>query len=107
MILEEKMIAEVLVENMNSWKHRGFSVYYAQPIEACNDNGRKTLSEYISRAPFSFEKAAEGDSTVFSILVAGTVYASDSYTIPTVSVHWIYKGAKQGAKKIKRIGIMR
>jgi len=58
MILEEKMIAEELVENMNSWKHSGFSVYYAQPIEACDDNGRKTLSEYISRAPFSFEKAA-------------------------------------------------
>ena len=39
-------------------------------------------------------------------MVAGTVFAPDSYTIPTVSVHWIYKGVKQGAKKIKRIGIL-
>ena len=39
-------------------------------------------------------------------LVAGTVYAPDWYTIPIVSVHWVYKGVKQGAKKMKRIGIL-
>ena len=39
-------------------------------------------------------------------LVAGTVYAPDSYTIPTVSVHWIYKGVKHGAKKLERIGFI-
>ena len=39
-------------------------------------------------------------------LVEGTVYAPDSYTIPTVSVHWIYKGVKQGARKLERLGII-
>jgi len=39
-------------------------------------------------------------------LVAGTVCAPDWYTIPTVSVHWIYKGVKQGAKKLERLGII-
>jgi len=39
-------------------------------------------------------------------LVAGTVYALDWYTIPTLKAHWIYEGVKQGAKKIKRIGIL-
>ncbi len=39
-------------------------------------------------------------------LVAGTVYAPDSYTIPTVSVHWICKGVKQGIKKLERLGII-
>ena len=40
-----------------------------------------------------------------SDLVAGTVCAPDWCTIPTVSVHWIYKGVKQGAKKLERLGI--
>ena len=55
MFLEEGMIAEKLVDKMRSWKHSGFSVYCGEPIEACDDNGRKTLSEYISRTPFSLE----------------------------------------------------
>ena len=61
MLLEETMIAEELVDNMNSWKHSGFSVYCAEPIEACDDNGRKTLSEYISRTPFSLERMSFRD----------------------------------------------
>ena len=40
------------------------------------------------------------------VMVAGTVYAPDWYRIPTVSVHWICIGVKQGAKKMKRIGIV-
>ena len=32
--------------------------------------------------------------------VAGTVYAPDSYKIQRPSVHWIYTGVKQGAKKL-------
>ena len=66
MPLEEDMISEELVDNMNSWKHSGFSVYSAQPIEACDDNARKTLIEYISRVPFSLERMSfnEGSDTV-------------------------------------------
>ena len=66
MLLEEGMISEELVENMNSWKHSGFNVYRGNPIEACDANGRKTLSEYISRTPFSLERMTfnEGSDTV-------------------------------------------
>ena len=66
MLLEDEMIAEKLVCNMRSWKHSGFSVYRAEPIEARDYNGRKTLSEYISRAPFSLERMTfnEGSDTV-------------------------------------------
>ena len=66
MLLEEGMISEELVENMNSWKHSGFSVHCGKPIKACDDNGRKTLSEYISRASFSLERMSfnEGSATV-------------------------------------------
>ncbi len=56
MLLDEDMISEKLVENMNSWKHSGFSVHCGKPIKACDADGRKTLSEYISRAPFSLER---------------------------------------------------
>ncbi|MCD4701761.1 MAG: hypothetical protein K8S24_07900 [Candidatus Aegiribacteria sp.] len=56
MLLEEEIISKELVDNMNSWKHSGFSVYCAEPIEVCDDNGRKNLSEYISRTPFSLER---------------------------------------------------
>jgi hypothetical protein len=66
MLLEEGMISEDLMENMRNWKHSGFSINCAEPIEACDDNGRKTLSEYISRAPFSLERMSfnEGSDTV-------------------------------------------
>jgi hypothetical protein len=56
MLFEEGMIAEELAENMRSWKHSGFSVHCGKPIKACDADGRKTLSEYISRAPFSLER---------------------------------------------------
>jgi len=64
------MISEELVENMNSWKHSGFrdfpgttgfghagfSVHRGSSIKAEDEDSRKTLSEYISRAPFSLER---------------------------------------------------
>ena len=66
MLLKENMISKELVENLRSPKHSGFSVHRGKPIEACDDNGRKTLSEYISRAPFSLERMSfnEGSKTV-------------------------------------------
>ena len=66
MLLKENMISEELVENMNSWKHSGFSVHCGKLIKTCDANGRKTLSEYISRAPFSLERTSfnEGSDTV-------------------------------------------
>ena len=58
MLLEEGMISEELVENMNSWKHSGYNIHCCKPIKADDTNGRKTLSEYISGAPFSLERIA-------------------------------------------------
>ena len=59
-------LSEELVEKMRSWKHSGFSVHCCKPIKACDADGRKTLSEYISRAPFSLERMTfnEGSDTV-------------------------------------------
>ena len=63
MLLEEGMISKELVENMNSWKHSGFSVHCGKPVKADDINGRKTLSEYISRAPFSLERMSFNESS--------------------------------------------
>ncbi len=65
---------------------------------------RMSLLEYSLL--YRKKKAADIDPTAFSMLVDGTVYAPDWYTIPTVSVHWIYKGVKHGAKKLERLGII-
>ena len=52
------------------------------------------------------QKFAVGCYAYGYILVAGTVYAPDSYTIPTLIAHWIYKGVKQGVRKLERLGIV-
>ena len=89
---------------MNSWKHSGFSVYCAQPIEACDDNGRKTLSEYISRAPFSLERMSfnENSKTVvykgehFHPTLARNIdVAGPLEWIAHITAHIPKKGAKQ------------
>ncbi|NOQ23616.1 MAG: hypothetical protein GQ565_13335 [Candidatus Aegiribacteria sp.] len=60
---------------MNSWKHSGFNVYCAQPIEVCDAHARKILSEYISRAPFSLERMSFNEnsrgSSIFQCIFAG------------------------------------
>jgi len=68
-----------------SCKCRGFSVHCGKPIEACDDNGRKTLSEYISRAPFSLERMSfnEGSKTV--------VYRGEHFH-PTLARNFDVKG---------------
>jgi len=63
MLLGENMIAEGLVENMRSWKHSGFSVHCGKPINADDVDSRKTLSEYISRAPFSLERMSFNENS--------------------------------------------
>ena len=37
----------LLKENMNSWKHSGYSVHCGKPINDDDQNGRKVLSEYL------------------------------------------------------------
>ncbi|MEN8209806.1 MAG: transposase zinc-binding domain-containing protein, partial [Candidatus Fermentibacteria bacterium] len=104
MLLEEGMISNELVEKMNSWKHSGFSVYRAQPIEAYDENGRKTLSEYISRAPFSLERMSfnENSKTVLyrgehfhPTLARNFDVAGPLEWIARITSHIPKKGAKQ------------
>ncbi len=104
MLLEEEMISEELVENIRSWKHSGFSVHCGKPIKACDADGRKTLSEYISRAPFSLERMSfnEGSHTVlyrgehFHPSLARNFDVSDPLEwIARITSHIPKKGAKQ------------
>ena len=87
-----------------SFKLAGFSVHYGKPIKADDTNGRKTLSEYISRAPFSLERMSfnEGSKTV---LCRGEHFhptparnfdvASPLEWIARITSHIPKKGAKQ------------
>jgi hypothetical protein len=67
MLLEEDMISKELVEKMSSWKHSGFSVHSGSSVKTEDEDSRKKLSEYISRAPFSLERMVfnENTDTVF------------------------------------------
>ena len=98
------MISEELVKNMCSWKHSGFSVHCGKHIKACDANGRKILSEYISRAPFSSERMSfnEGSDTVlyrgehFHPTLARNFDVSDPLEwIARITSHIPRKGAKQ------------
>ena len=118
MLLEEGMISEELTENMRSWKHSvsgisrepqacgysGFSVHYGEPINADDQNGRKVLSEYISRAPFSLERMSfnEGSDTVLyrgehfhPTLARNFDVAGPLEWITRITSHIPKKGAKQ------------
>ncbi len=103
-LLEEGMISDKLVDKMRSWKHSGYSVHCGRPIEACDADGRKTLSEYISRAPFSLERMSfnEGSDTVlyrgehFHPTLARNFDVSDPLEwIARITSHIPKKGAKQ------------
>ncbi len=52
---------------MRSWKHSGYSVRCGKPIKACDADGHKTLSEYISRAPFSLERMSFNQDSKTSV----------------------------------------
>ncbi len=104
MLLKENMISEELVKNMCSWKHSGFSVHCGKPIKACDADGRKVLSEYISRAPFSLERMSfnENSKTVLyrgehfhPILARNFDVAGPLEWITRITSHIPKKGAKQ------------
>ena len=66
MLLKEEKLSPYLAEKMRSWKHSGFSVYRGEPVE--DEEGRRTLAEYLSRAPFSLERMTvteEGGSVIY------------------------------------------
>ena len=104
MLLKENVILEELVENMNSWKHSGYSVHCGEPIKADDTNGRKTLSEYISRAPFSLERMSFNQNSK-SVVYKGEHFhptlarnfdvADPLEWIARITAHIPKKGAKQ------------
>ena len=53
-----------------------------------------------NRTPASNETGARID------LVAGAVFRVDANSIPVIVSHWIYIPEIQGARKMKRIGIL-
>ena len=104
MLLKEGMISEELVENMNSWKQSGFSVHSGSAIMAEDEDSRKGLSEYISRAPFSLERMSysEDSDTVlyrgeyFHPGLARNFEVTDPLEwIARITAHIPKKGAKQ------------
>jgi hypothetical protein len=80
------------------------SVHCGKPFEACDDNGRKTLSEYISRAPFSLERMSFNENSKivvykgehFHPTLARNFDVSDPLEwIAQITSHIPKKGAKQ------------
>ena len=82
MLLDEDMISEDLMYNMNSWKHSGCSTYCGKPVEAEDEESRKTLSEYISRAPFSLERMSFNQDS------KSVVYRSELSSNPVLVIEW-------------------
>ena len=104
MLLKGNMISKELVGKMSSWKHSGFSVHGGKPIKADDTNGRRTLSEYISRAPFSLDRMSfnEDSDTVlyrgehFHPGLARNFDVADPLDwIARITSHIPKKGAKQ------------
>jgi hypothetical protein len=90
--------------NWNPHVHALYSVHCGKTIKACDADGRKTLSEYISRAPFSLERMSfnDGSDTVlyrgehFHPTLARNFDVSDPLEwIARITSHIPKKGAKQ------------
>lgn len=105
MLLEENMISHELVEKMSSWKHSGFSVHCGNPIKAEDEKSRKTLSEYISRSPFSLERMSFNEDSD-TVLYRGEHFHPGlaRYFDVTDPLAWIARIAahipKKGSKQI-------
>jgi hypothetical protein len=56
MLLRERRIDETLIRTLLGWRHSGFSLHNAVRIGAHDAEGRRAVSEYILRSPFSQEK---------------------------------------------------
>lgn len=69
MLPDEERISPERVERMHTWKHSGFSIHCDTVIHAEGPDGRRTLGEYVSRAPFSLERmtfAEDSDTVLYS-----------------------------------------
>lgn len=56
LLVAEHAIGERLSASVLAWPHSGFSVHNAVRVRAGNAAGRKKLTQYMLRAPFSLEK---------------------------------------------------
>jgi hypothetical protein len=56
MLLRERRIDEPIIRKLLGWRHSGFSLHNAVRIGSDDNEGRRALSEYILRSPFSQEK---------------------------------------------------
>ncbi len=56
MFKPEGKISDVVIENMLSWRHRGFNAYCGPTIWPNIDQGLEDLARYIIRACFSQQR---------------------------------------------------
>lgn len=56
MLLRERRIDEPVIRKLLGWRHSGFSLHNAVRIGAHDSDGRRAVSEYVLRSPFSLEK---------------------------------------------------
>jgi len=61
--LAEEKIEPVVVENMRSWKHCGFSVYQSVLLPARDQAGIERLIQYMTRCPFSLSRLVKVSDT--------------------------------------------
>jgi hypothetical protein len=55
MLRRERRIDETVIRKLLGWRHSGFSLHNAVRIGSDDNEGRRALSEYILRSPFSQE----------------------------------------------------
>ena len=56
MLKRERKITDAVIENMDTWYHSGFHVYYGDAILPDDEEGLERLSRYVIRAPISQER---------------------------------------------------
>ncbi len=56
MLKTEEKINNAVIENMMSWHHSGFNIYYGSAIWPHDDEGLENLACYIIRASFSQDR---------------------------------------------------
>jgi hypothetical protein len=54
--LRERRIDEAVIRTLLGWRHSGFSLHNAVRIGPHETEGRRAVSEYVLRSPFSLEK---------------------------------------------------
>ena len=56
MLIQEDKISQELASKISSWPHSGFNIHNEVQIDAGDEKAKKTLSQYIVKAPVSQER---------------------------------------------------